>query len=69
MCLTATNISQVAAHHYLGAFVVGVAISWVWWRNSHGAAHDDAPQARECYAFGAGCGTVAGMMLMQYWYG
>lgn len=67
--LTSTNVAQIAAQHYVGALVVGVAISWVWWGNSHGAAHNATPYVRECYAIGAGCGTLTGMLLIRALYG
>jgi hypothetical protein len=34
--LTASNVGQIAAHHWGGAFVGGLAISFVWWGNSAG---------------------------------
>jgi hypothetical protein len=61
--LTALNVSQIAAHHYSSAFVVGTAISLVWFGNSRHAAHSDAPGARWAYALGAGLGTLTGMYL------
>jgi len=67
--LTASNVGQIAAHHWGGAFAGGMAISFVWWGNSRGAAHSDLPWARECYALGAGCGTVFGMLLVRWIYG
>lgn len=67
--LTASNVAQVAGGHYLGAFLNGAAISFVWWTNSRTAAHSDVARARELYALGAGCGTVAGMWIVRWWYG
>lgn len=67
--LTAANVSQIAGHHYVGAFVCGSGISWLWYRNARGAALDAAPWLRECYAAGAGCGTVLGMVVMRWLYG
>lgn len=66
--LTAMNVAQIAGHHYGGAFVCGAAISWVWWRNAHSAAHESVPYLREYYALGAGLGTVTGMWLMAWVY-
>lgn len=65
---TAANVAQISAHHYGGAFLCGCLISWLWWRNAHGAAHDAVTHLRECYALGAGCGTVFGMWLIQSLY-
>ena len=67
--LTAMNVIQMTGRHYGGALFCGAALSWVWWRNAHGAAHESAPFLRECYATGAGAGTIAGMALMHWWYG
>jgi hypothetical protein len=66
--LTAMNVLQISEHHYAGAFLVGAAISWVWWRNAPGAAHEKTPYIRACYAVGAGVGTLTGMLLMA-WFG
>lgn len=63
VCLVAMNTRQVAAGHYGPAFVVGCAISAVWWWNAKTAAHSDAPGAWIAYALGAGFGTVTGMWL------
>lgn len=67
--LTASNVAQIAGRHWLGAFLVGAAISYVWWTNSRTAAHSQATYGRECYALGAGCGTVFGVWLVQMVYG
>lgn len=66
---TAVNIGQVAAQHYGGAFLCGCLISWLWWRNARGAAHDGTTYLRECYAVGAGCGTVFGIWFVRIIYG
>lgn len=67
--LTAMNVGQIASRHYGGAFLGGCAISFVWWGNSRGAAHSEAKYGRECYALGAGLGTLAGMLLVRWFYG
>lgn len=67
--LTAGNVGQIARGHFGGAFLGGCAISFVWWGNSRGAAHSEVPYARECYAAGAGCGTLFGMLLVRWFYG
>lgn len=63
--LVAANVSQIAAGHYRGAFVVGTMISFVWYLNARTAARSDLPGAAACYALGAGAGTVAGMALSR----
>ena len=63
VALVAANTRQIASGRYVGAFMVGCAISAVWWFNSRCAARSDAPGAGVAYALGAGCGTVAGMFL------
>ncbi len=67
--LTASNVGQIAGRHWVGAFVGGCAISFVWFGNSKTAAHSDARFGREAYALGAGLGTVAGMALVRVFYG
>lgn len=67
--LTAVNVGQIAGQHWGGAFLGGCAISFVWWGNSRGAAHSDVRFGRECYALGAGAGTVFGMLLVRLVYG
>jgi hypothetical protein len=69
VCLTASNVAQVAGGHWHGAFVNGFLISWLWWRNSRTAAHSDAKYGQGAYALGAGLGTVAGMMVVRMIYG
>jgi hypothetical protein len=63
--LTSSNVAQIAGGHWLGAFLNGFAISFVWWQNSRAAAHSTATYGREGYALGAACGTVAGMWLVR----
>lgn len=67
--LTAANIYQIAHKHYAGMFVVGMAISIVWWANAKTSSVTTVPGARYWYGVGAGCGTVAGTALMAWWYG
>lgn len=62
VALVALNTRQIAGGHYGGAFVVGGAISLVWWQNSS-AKREDVPGAGITYALGAACGTVLGMWL------
>lgn len=67
--LTASNVGQIAGGHWVGAFVGGCAISFVWFGNSRTAAHSEARYGREAYAIGAGFGTIAGMALVRLFYG
>jgi hypothetical protein len=66
---TAANVKQITLNHYGGAFLLGTAISWLWFRNARGAALDGETYLRECYALGAGCGTVFGVAMMGWFYG
>ena len=60
--LVSLNVTQVAAGHYVGAFVVGGMISAVWWANSS-KHREDVAGAGLVYAFGAACGTTLGMYI------
>lgn len=67
--VTAANVAQIAGRHYGGAFVCGFLISWLWFINARTAAHDNMAGAREVYAAGAACGTVAGIWIVRVLYG
>lgn len=60
--LVSINTYQIAHKHYLGVFVVGVAISIVWAWNvkkiAFGTWYD-----RLFYALGAGIGSLCGLLL------
>lgn len=60
--LVALNTRQVSQGHYGGAFLVGGAISAVWWMNSS-SKREDVRGAAVAYALGAAVGTVFGMWL------
>lgn len=64
VALVAANTTQIANRRYLGAFIVGACISLAWWWNSS-KDRPDFKGAGFLYAFGAACGTVAGMWLAQ----
>lgn len=66
VALVSANVVQIARGQYGGAFVVGSAISWLWFKNARGAARIDVAGAAEVYALGAACGTVAGMLLSHF---
>lgn len=63
VALTALNVRHISALHYPWAFAGGFGISFVWWGNSRGAAHNELKWAREVYALGVALGTVFGMWL------
>lgn len=63
VALTSWNVRHIAALDYRMALIGGFGISFVWWGNSRGAAHNDLRFARETYAAGAAVGTVLGMWL------
>ena len=62
VALVAANTTQIARGQYIGAFLVGGLISFVWWANSS-AQRESFKGAGVLYAFGAAVGTVAGMWL------
>ena len=61
--LVSLNVVQLARRQYVGAFLVGTAISYLWFKNARSAGRADAPGAAAIYALGAGCGTVAGLWI------
>ncbi len=67
--LVSMNTYQIAHAHYLGAFVVGTAISVVWWLNARTSARSDVKFGALLYGLGAGVGTVTGMAVMRWFYG
>lgn len=67
--LTATNAYQVSHGKTLGAFIVGTAISLVWWSNARTSSKSELKFAGLVYGLGAGVGTAAGMTLAAAFYG
>lgn len=63
--LVAVNVSQIAAGHYVGAFLVGGAISWMWFGNARTAGQSEDAWGRAVYTAGAALGTVGGMALSR----
>jgi len=63
--LVAANVVQIAKGQYVGMFVVGAAISYLWFGNARSAGRSELPGAAWVYAVGAGCGTVAGAVLSR----
>lgn len=73
--LVAGNTVQLATYQrsghlstLVGAGVIGMMISWVWWANSRSTSTEDTLGARRAYALGAGCGTIAGAWIIAWWY-
>ena len=60
VALVAMNTRQIANGRYVGAFLVGGLISFVWWANSS-ATREQFKGAGALYALGAAVGTVVGM--------
>lgn len=70
VCLTSSNVYQVSHGHYLGAFINGFLISYVWWLNSRASGRSDHIRYSEIwYGTGAALGTVTGMTIAAWWYG
>ncbi len=61
VALVSLNVRNIQASNYLGMFLTGAAISFVWWLNA-GIATTSKKSAL-IYAIGAGCGTVFGAWL------
>jgi hypothetical protein len=65
VALVAANVVQLAKGQYIGSFIVGTAISWLWFGNAREAGRNDLPGAAFAYALGAGFGTVTGLFLSR----
>lgn len=63
--LVALNVSQIAKGNYVGGFVVGGAISLLWFTNARSAGREEVRGAAVAYALGASAGTVTGMFLSR----
>lgn len=63
--LVALNVAQIAKGNYGGAFLVGGAISWLWFGNAKTAGRSEVRFAAAVYTLGAAFGTVAGMALSR----
>ncbi len=66
VALVAANVVQIAKGQWVGMFVVGFAISWLWFGNAREAGRSELPGAAMIYALGAGVGTVTGCFLSQF---
>lgn len=65
--LVATNTYQIAHKKWIGCFVVGFLISFVWTFNVKKIAFGTIKD-RILYATGAAFGTILGLMLSTYIY-
>lgn len=63
VCVTAINVVNVSQKRYGAAFITGGVLSAIWWGNTRTAAVSDLVGAQWVYAFGAACGTVAGIWI------
>ena len=66
--LITANTYQVAHGHLLGVFVVGCAISWLWWANAGHAGRSTDPLDGLVYGVGAGVGSLGGYLLTAWLY-
>lgn len=62
VALVSGNTRQIASGRYVGAFLIGGLISFVWWSNSS-SEREKFKGAGAVYALGAAVGTVVGMWL------
>ncbi len=60
--LVSVNTYQIAHKHYVGVFLVGIAISLVWAWNVKRIAFGTWTD-RVVYAFGAGIGSLSGLLI------
>lgn len=63
---TAANIVFIARGRWGLMALSGFAISAIWWRNAHAAAHRDQPWAWAAYGLGAAAGTLLGAWIAQW---
>lgn len=66
--LITANTYQVAHGHWLGVFVVGCAISWLWWANAGHAGRSTDPFDGLIYGLAAGVGSVSGLLIAEWVY-
>lgn len=62
--LVAINVYQVANHKWIGAFIIGSSISFIWAFNVSKIAFGGTLD-KLIYALGAGIGTITGMLIAQ----
>lgn len=65
--VTALNVVMVSGGYYRAAFWTGGLLSFIWWSNTRTASACEVRGSQLAYAFGAGCGTVTGMVLGMLW--
>ena len=67
--LVSANTVQIAHQHYIGATLLGFAISMVWWMNAGSSGRSTDWRDGVWYAAGAALGTLSGLFLTNWWYG
>ncbi len=65
--LVGLNTWQISHDKYIGAFIVGFLISFVWTWNVKKIAFGSTSD-RFIYAFGAAVGTISGLMIAKLIY-
>ena len=65
--LVAMNTYQIAHKYWVGCFVVGFLISFIWSWNVKKIAFGKLSE-RIIYASGAACGTIAGLLFVTFLY-
>ena len=67
VALVSANVVHVSSGQYGDAFVVGTAISVMWYSNTRAVNKPpvELPGAGLCYGVGAGTGTLFGMYLAR----
>lgn len=65
IALVSANVANIAAGHYVWAFLTGFGISYVWWLNARSAGRVEGRGGHLAYALGAACGTITGMYLAR----
>ena len=63
--LVATNTYLITHLYWIGVFVVSCLISLLWAYNVSKVAISK-PIDKFVYAFGAGCGAITGLLILQY---
>ncbi len=63
--LVAINTLLISKQLFLGVFICSFAISLLWAFNVSKIALSDL-RSKIIYAFGAGCGAISGMFLINY---
>lgn len=62
VAFTAGNISMIAREQWVGMFISGFLVSYLWWGNAL-ATRAAIPRAAMTYGLGAAAGTLVGAWL------